>query len=132
MLTGSTLEGPWSNLSACGSGCYCGRWGLRWCWGQVIGRHPDLPSIALTDFNRSKVAPDLSRATVLTFRRNRRTPFSVFPDAIAIGTYRMRGSWIVRGVMAEVMQYLEHVRIVFFEPPGRRLVLCLSLEPRPP
>src|SRR5258708_38840405 len=89
--------------------------GLRWCWGQVIGGHLDLPSIALTDFNRSKVAPDLSRATVLTFRRNRRTPFSVFPDGIAIGTYRMRGSWIVRGVMAEVMQYLEHVRIIFFD-----------------
>src|SRR5258708_30579475 len=104
MITGSTLEGTWYNLSACGSGCYCGRWGLRWCWGQVIGRHPDLPSIALTDFNRSKVAPDLSRATVLTFRLNRRTPFSVFHDAIDIGTYRLRGSWIVRVVIAAGMQ----------------------------
>src|SRR5215471_14026546 len=72
------------------SGCnYAGR-RCRWCWRQIIRCHADLPSTALMDFDRCKVAPELVRATVLTSRRNRRTPFSVFPEAIAIGTYRMR------------------------------------------
>ena len=91
-------------------------------WVLSEGQHAGFPSITLTDFNRREVAPELVRAAVLALKKNRTTPFSVFPDGIAIATYRMRRSWIVLGITAEVTHFLEPVRIIFFDslPPTNR------------
>ena len=68
------------------------RRGRSWVLGEC--QHADLPSITLTDFNRPEVAPELMRATVLALKKNRTTAFSVFPDGIAICTYK----WTVRPI----------------------------------
>ena len=90
----------------------CGRRALR---AYAEGRHANSPGITLTDVNRCKIAPDLVRATVLSLKEKRTTPFSVFPDDMAIGTYRMRRGWVVLGIMPEVTHFLEQVRIIIFD-----------------
>src|SRR5215471_5562048 len=90
----------------------CGRRALR---AYAEGRHANSPGITLTDVNRCKMTPDLVRATVLSLKEKRTTPFSVFPDDIPIGTYRMRRDRVVPGIMPEVTHFLELVRIIFFD-----------------
>jgi hypothetical protein len=55
------------------------------------------------------------RAAVLSFKEKPTTPFSIFPDDIAIGTYTMKRDWLVLGVMPDVTYFLEPVRIIPFD-----------------
>jgi hypothetical protein len=92
-----------------------GRCGRRALWAYAEGRHANSPGITLADINRRKIASHLVRATVLALEEKRTTPFSIFPDDIAINAYRMRRDWVVLGITTEVTYFLELVRIIFFD-----------------
>src|ERR1700693_282345 len=66
----------------------------RWCRSggcrRGIRGQTDLPSITVADFYRCPVALELYR-TALARNHKCRTPFSVFPDGIAIRANRVRG-----------------------------------------
>ena len=59
------------------------------------------------------IALDLYRIAALN--SDRTTPFSVFPDDIAVRAYRVRGILIDREEMVAEMHLLEHVCKMFLD-----------------
>jgi hypothetical protein len=92
-----------------------GRWRRRCSrsWDYIEGEHPCLPSIPLTDFDRSPIALKLYGLAVLGL--NSLTEFSVFPDLIASRTYNVRGILISRADMVAVMPFLEQVSKILLD-----------------
>src|SRR5258708_5724510 len=81
------------------------------CWGYVIGQHPKLPIIALTNINRCPIALDWDRAVGLALPSL--TPFSGRPQLIASRSYQVRSIPIELGDVVFGVPSLVQVCIQF-------------------